>query len=104
MNDELLTPMFEDEYYPDELVSRIKQLLLKFSEKITASSLSNTDIYSSAQEIIVQINKMKPKFEQMDSSLDDAAADYIAEAMMMVVQEAGYLDIDMEELVANREW
>ena len=47
---------------------------------------------------------MKPKFEQMDSSLDDAAADYIAEAMMMVVQEAGYLDIDMEELVANREW
>ncbi|EET83345.1 DUF5713 family protein [Acinetobacter radioresistens] len=104
MNDELLTPMFEDEYYPDELVSRIKQLLLQFSEKITASSLSQTDIYSSAQEIIVQINKMKPKFEQMDSSLDDAAADYIAEAMMMVVQEAGYLDIDMEELVANREW
>ncbi|MCX0333737.1 DUF5713 family protein [Acinetobacter radioresistens] len=104
MNDELLTPMFEDEYYPDELVSRIKQLLLQFSEKITASSLIQTDIYSSAQEIIVQINKMKPKFEQMDSSLDDAAADYIAEAMMMVVQEAGYLDIDMEELVANREW
>ncbi|MCU4596746.1 hypothetical protein KTJ13_12905 [Acinetobacter radioresistens] len=104
MNNELLTPMFEDEYYPDELVSRIKQLLLQFSEKITASSLSQTDIYSSAQEIIVQINKMKPKFEQMDSSLDDAAADYIAEAMMMVVQEAGYLDIDMEELVANREW
>ncbi|MCX0340874.1 DUF5713 family protein [Acinetobacter radioresistens] len=104
MNDELLTPMFEDEYYPDELVSRIKQLLLQFSEKITASSLSQTDMYSSAQEIIVQINKMKPKFEQMDSSLDDAAADYIAEAMMMVVQEAGYLDIDMEELVANREW
>ncbi len=89
---------------PEELVSRIKQLLLQFSEKITASSLSQTDIYSSAQEIIVQINKMKPKFEQMDSSLDDAAADYIAEAMMMVVQEAGYLDIDMEELVTNREW
>ena len=66
--------------------------------------MSQIDIYSSAQEIIVQINKMKPKFEQMDSSLDDAAADYIAEAMMMVVQEAGYLDIDMEELVANREW
>ncbi len=104
MNNELLTPMFEDEYYPEELVSRIKQLLLQFSEKITASSLSQTDIYSSAQEIIVQINKMKPKFEQMDSSLDDAAADYIAEAMMMVVQEAGYLDIDMEELVTNREW
>ncbi|EPL7844864.1 DUF5713 family protein, partial [Acinetobacter baumannii] len=26
------------------------------------------------------------------------------EAMMMVVQDAGYLDLEMEELVMNREW
>ena len=36
--------------------------------------------------------------------VDDTAADYIAEAMMMAVQEEGYMDIEMEELVANREW
>ena len=47
---------------------------------------------------------MKPQFEDLDSSLDDAAADYIAEAMMMAAQAEGYMDIEMEELVANREW
>lgn len=47
---------------------------------------------------------MKPQFEDLDSSLDDSVADYIAEAMMMVVQDAGYLDLEMEELVMNREW
>ena len=47
---------------------------------------------------------MKPQFEDLDSSLDDTAADYIAEAMMMVVQEQGLFDIEMEELVVNREW
>ena len=47
---------------------------------------------------------MKPQFEDLDSSLDDSAADYIAEAMMMVVQEQGLFDIEMEELITNREW
>jgi hypothetical protein len=47
---------------------------------------------------------MKADFEDLDSSLDDTATDYIAEAMMMVVQDAGYLEIDLEELVASREW
>ena len=47
---------------------------------------------------------MKPQFDDLDSSLDDTAADYIAEAMMMIVQEAGYLEIETEELIANREW
>ena len=47
---------------------------------------------------------MKPDFEDLDSNLDDTATDYIAEAMMMAVQDAGYMDIDLEELVANREW
>ncbi|KCZ12308.1 DUF5713 family protein, partial [Acinetobacter baumannii] len=54
--------------------------------------------------LILKINEMKPQFEDLDSSLDDSAADYIAEAMMMVVQDAGYLDLEMEELVMNREW
>ena len=53
---------------------------------------------------MIEINEMKPQFEDLDSSLDDTAADYIAEAMMMVVQDQGYLDIEIEELVANREW
>ncbi len=53
---------------------------------------------------MAEINAMKPQFEDLDSSLDDTAADYIAEAMMMVVQEQGYFEVEMEELVATREW
>lgn len=60
--------------------------------------------YRFAHQTLIEINEMKPQFEDLDSSLDDTAADYIAEAMMMIVQEAGYLEIEMEELIANREW
>ncbi len=72
--------------------------------KSSKPALAEQDIYRYAHQIVNEINEMKPQFEDLDSSLDDSAADYIAEAMMMVVQDAGYLDLEMEELVMNREW
>lgn len=101
---DLLLPMFDDDYYPDILVAEVKQLIVLFAKKVAKANLSETDIYQFANETISLVNKMKPQFEDLDSSLDDTAADYIAEAMMMAVQEEGYMDIEMEELVANREW
>ncbi|WP_089603634.1 DUF5713 family protein [Acinetobacter piscicola] len=104
MFNDLLLPMFDDEYYPDILVAEVKQLIEKFAKKVSKNSFSDTEIYSLANLTVVEINEMKPQFEDLDSSLDDTAADYIAEAMMMVVQNQGYFEIEIEELVANREW
>ncbi|WP_298144174.1 DUF5713 family protein [uncultured Acinetobacter sp.] len=101
---DLLLPMFDDEYYPDILVAEVKQLVEQFGKKIAKGNLSETEVYALAQLTVVELNKMKPQFEDLDSSLDDTAADYIAEAMMMVAQDHGYMDLEMEELVSNREW
>ena len=104
MFNDLLLPMFDDEYYPDILVAEVKQLIEKFAKKVSKSTFNEAEIYALANVTVTEINEMKPQFEDLDSSLDDTAADYIAEAMMMVVQNQGYLDIEMEELIANREW
>ena len=104
MFEDLLLPMFDDEYYPDILVAEVKQAIKQFAKKVAKPDLSEAEIYHFAAETVVLINKMKPQFEDLDSSLDDTAADYIAEAMMMVVQEQGYFEVEMEELVATREW
>ncbi|KAB0654187.1 hypothetical protein F7P73_04640 [Acinetobacter bohemicus] len=104
MFEDLLLPMFDDEYYPDILVAEVKQIIKQFAKKIAKTDLSEVEIYHFAAETVVFINKMKPQFDDLDSSLDDAAADYIAEAMMMVAQDNGYMNIEMEELVSNREW
>ena len=103
MSNDLLLPMFDDEYYPDILVAEIKQLIERFAKKISKAE-SEQEIYRFAGETVSEINEMKPQFEDLESSLDDTAADYIAEAMMMVVQDEGYLEVEMEELVSNREW
>ena len=104
MFEDLLLPMFDDEYYPDILVAEVKQVIKQFAKKVAKADLSETEIYHFAAETVVTINKMKPQFEDLDSALDDTAADYIVEAMMMVVQDKGYIEIEMEELVSNREW
>ena len=104
MFEDLLLPMFDDEYYPDILVAEVKQVIKQFAKKVDKADLSEIEIYHFAAETVVTINKMKPQFEDLDSALDDTAADYIAEAMMMVVQDKGYIEIEMEELVSNREW
>jgi predicted NACHT family NTPase len=101
---DLLLPMFDDEYYPDILVAEVKQLIEQFAKKIAKGNLAEADVYNFAHATVVELNSMKPQFEDLDSSLDDTAADYIAEAMMMVAQEYGYMDLEMEELVSNREW
>jgi DNA-directed RNA polymerase specialized sigma54-like protein len=103
MFNDLLLPMFDDEYYPDILVAEVKQLIEQFAKKVSKAK-SDDEIYRFAGETVIEINEMKPQFEDLESSLDDTAADYIAEAMMMVVQDEGYLEIEMEELVSNREW
>ena len=104
MFEDLLLPMFDHEYYPDILVAEVKQVIKQFAKKVAKADLSETEIYHFAAETVVTINKMKPQFEDLDSALDDTAADYIAEAMMMVVQDKGYIEIELEELVSNREW
>lgn len=104
MFEDLLLPMFDDEYYPDILVAELKQLIEQFAKKVQKPALAEQDIYRYAHQTVIEINEMQPQFEDLDSSLDDSAADDIAEAMMMVAQEAGYLDLEMEELVMNREW
>lgn len=104
MFDDLLLPMFDDEYYPDILVAEVKQLILRFGKQIASGALTEDEVYHVAHNVIDQINEMKPQFDDLESSLDDTAADYIAEAMMMLAQEYGYLDLEIENLIANREW
>ena len=104
MNDDILLDMYEDDYYADHLVDRLKRLLntefLPAIEKVK----SEADIYHVASEVVRKINKLKPLFEEAECELDGVAADHIGEAMMMILQDAGYFDIDPQELLADKEW
>lgn len=104
MNDDLLLDMYDDNYYADELIDRIKHILINDFAKALEKIKIESDIYHHAGEAIRKINKLKPLFEEAECELDGLAADHVAEAMMMILQDAGYFDIDPQELLADKEW
>ena len=52
MFENLLLPMFDDDYYPDILVAEIKQHIKQFSKKVSRSDLSEMEIYAVAHQTI----------------------------------------------------
>lgn len=104
MNDDLLLDMYDEGYYAEHLIDRLKQLLNTDFAASIAKIKIEADIYHHANEVIRKINKLKPLFEEAECELDGVAADHISEAMMMILQDAGYFDIDQQELLAAKEW
>lgn len=104
MNNDLLLDMYDDGYYADHLIDRIKHVLIHDFALPIAKINIETDIYHHANEAIRKINKLKPLFEEAECELDGLAADHVAEAMMMILQDAGHFDIDPQELLAAKEW
>ena len=104
MNDDILLDMYDEGYYAEHLVDRVKHLLNADFAKAIQTVKNDADIYHAANEVIRKINKLKPLFEEAECELDGVAADHISEAMMMLLQDEGYFDIDQQELLAAKEW
>lgn len=104
MNNDILLDMYDEGYYAEHLVDRIKNLLNTDFYTAVEKVKTDADIYHAANEVIRKINKLKPLFEEAECELDGVAADHISEAMMMILQDAGYFDIDQQELLAAKEW
>lgn len=52
MFEDLLLPMFDDEYYPDILVAELKQLIEQFAKKVQKPALAEQDIYRYAHQTV----------------------------------------------------
>lgn len=103
MQYEILAAMYADDYFAEDLVDCIRHQLQNFATAIEKST-DEQAIYLLANSCVKQINRLKPEFEEAGCALDAMAAEYIAESMMMIVQAAGFLDLDAQELMIAQEW
>ena len=91
----LLEDMYEDGYFPDFLVDKVKTLetgerdLEKIQEKFDAMTLA--------------INDLEEEFEENDSEIETAARDSIGETVDYILKWFD-IDIDVEDAIAEREW
>lgn len=99
----LLEDMYQDGYFPDFLVDKVKALVqdvivfLENGERDLEKIQKKFDVMTEA------INDLQEEFEENDSELETAARDSIGETVAYILNWFD-IDIDVEEAIRMRDW
>ena len=98
-----LYEMYDDEYFPNFLVDKIKAELDKV-ETVLAGGEKNTAIIQQHFDTMTRaINDLEAEFEENDSEIETVARESIGEAVDYLLQKYR-IAIDLEEALREREW
>lgn len=100
-----LQGLYEDDYYPDHVLDRGKAILLRLCERIEAERPSDlAALYLLTEVATEEFNALEAEFEAAGSEIETVAREEIAEDFGFVAMAYGFVDADVEELIAAREW
>ncbi len=100
---ELLGDMYDDEYFPDFLVDKVKAQLLKLDDFLSGGVTEIDAVQAKLDEIVNAINDLEDVFAENDSEIETAARESIAEGVGYILWTHG-IDIDIEEAIRERDW
>ena len=103
INYDLLNEMYQDDYYPNFLVDKIKNELQKVIDLLETGEKDINIIQEKMDEIICSINNLQDEFDENDSEIETVARDCIGETVGYILD---YFDIpiDVEEAIRERDW
>ena len=99
----LLDEMYNDGYYPDFLVDKVKAELEKVIVLLESGETDPDIIQEKLDEMTCAINDLQEEFYENDSEIETVARDCIG-------MDAGYIlnwfgiPIEMEEAIRERDW
>ncbi|KUO16126.1 DUF5713 family protein [Streptomyces dysideae] len=100
-----LRAMYEDDYYPDHVVDRGREILLRLCERIeTEHPADLAALYVLTQAATDEFNDLEGEFDAAGSEIETVAREEIAENFWFVASAYGFVDADVEELIATRDW
>ncbi|GHB32339.1 hypothetical protein GCM10010377_23320 [Streptomyces viridiviolaceus] len=100
-----LRGMYEDGYYPDHVVDRGKDILLRLCERIEADRPADvTALYALTHAATEEFNALEDEFDAAGSEIETVAREVIGEDFWFVARTYGFPDADPEELIATRDW
>ncbi len=102
-NYNLLDEMYQDEYYPDFLVDKVKGELQKVIELLETGETDTEVIQERLDEVVCAINDLQEEFYENDSEIETVARDCIGETVGYVLEWFG-IPIDVEEAIRERDW
>ena len=102
-NYKLLDEMYQDEYYPNFLVDKVKDELQKAINLLDTGETDTEIIQKKLDEAICAINDLQEEFDENDSEIETVARDCIGETVGYILEWFG-IPIDVEEAIRERDW
>ncbi|EAW7185172.1 DUF5713 family protein [Listeria monocytogenes] len=98
-----LEGMYQDSFFPTFLVDKLKQYMFDTVQFLEQGNHDTEAIQAKFDEMTLAINDLQDEFYENESELETGARDSIAETIIPIL--AHYkIDIDIEELLREREW
>ena len=99
----LLEELYEDSFYPDFLIDKIKYLLEDFINFVEQKPKNMADVGDKIYDLIQNANSLQYEFLDNDSEYDNIAREYLIRNLEYIIQWFN-LPINLEEALAEREW
>ncbi|NNN30249.1 hypothetical protein HLK59_07700 [Streptomyces sp. S3(2020)] len=96
-----LKALYEDDYYPDHVLDRGRDILLRLCERIeTERPADPAGLYVLTQAATEEFNELQGD----DFDIETIGREEIAEEFWFVAKAYGFAEADVEELIATRDW
>ncbi|WFD09727.1 DUF5713 family protein [Tepidibacter hydrothermalis] len=99
----LLQDMYNDNYFPNNLVDKIKDEIEKVIKFIENGNSTLEELQNKLDEMTVAINDLEEEFEENGSELETVARESIADTVYLVLKKYK-VDIDIETAIRKRNW
>ena len=99
----MLNDMYQDGYFPDFLVDKIKQLLQDVVAFLETGERDLGKIQNRFDEMTRAINDLQEEFEENDSEIETGARDSIGETVEYILKWFD-IDLDVEDAIGQRDW
>ncbi len=103
MDYKLLDEMYQDEYFPDFLVDKVKAELQRVIDLLESGETNEEVIQKALDDAVCAINDLQEEFEENDSEIETVARDCIGESVAYILEWFG-ISIDIEEAIRERDW
>lgn len=102
---ELLAEMYADDFFPNFLVDKIKAILLDLCAQIEREQPKDEEsLLKLTHAATEKINGLLEEFEENDSELETGAREAMGAEFEFIVRAYGYADVDIEDVIAPRDW
>ncbi len=99
----LLKEMYNDVYFPDFLVDKVKELIYPVIALLESGEKNKDIIQAQLDKMTLAINDLQEEFEDNDSEIETVARDSIGVTVEYILKWFD-IDIDIEDAIGERDW